>query len=51
MDSMTKDEIWWLIRSTFHSQSGLFLNKKQSEQVAEYILKLRDENTTTNTTN
>ncbi len=34
---MSKEEIYNVIRNTFHSQSGLFLNKEQAHAVATII--------------
>jgi hypothetical protein len=39
---MSKEEIYNLIRNTFHSQSGLFLNKEQSMAVATVIWYFRN---------
>jgi len=35
---MTHEEIYNILRNTFHSQSGLFLSRKQCYEVAEFIL-------------
>ena len=34
---MNKEEIYNMIRNTFHSQSGLFLNKEQAHAVSTII--------------
>lgn len=38
---MTKDAIYDLLRGTFHSQSGLFLNKEQCMALSIVIYNLK----------
>ena len=37
---MTRDKIYNLLRNTFHSQSGLFLNKEQCVALSTIIYNL-----------
>jgi len=41
---MNQLEIYNMIRDTFHSQSGLFLNKKQSMTIAITIYNMTNQN-------
>ena len=41
---MSKEEIYNMIRDTFHSQSGLFLNKKQAMAIAIIIYNMTNQN-------
>jgi hypothetical protein len=41
---MSKEEIYNMIRDTFHSQSGLFLNKKQAMAIATEIYNMTNQN-------
>ena len=41
---MSKLRIYNIIRDTFHSQSGLFLNKKQAMTIAVIIYNMTNQN-------
>ena len=41
---MSQLEIYNMIRDTFHSQSGLFLNKKQAMAIAITIYNMTNQN-------
>ncbi len=40
-EKMTRDAIYSLLRGTFHSQSGLFLNKEQCMALSVIIYNLK----------